>query len=621
MKSGYILIADDRIVEAQNDTLIELPAYIDFYIRRKTKASDKFYQDLRDRMFRYRWSKELHNIILTTPSEKKYTGDTLQTQKGEIEFLPFKGLIIRNIYLNRLDVFGPSVIDPERKTSSILGKAGNKVHFKTRIWVITNNLLFEKGDSIDPYVLADNERIYRQLPFIEDARIVIKNINETSDSADVEIITKDKWSIGVDFATADLKSLSVNLWEDNIFGTGHEFQNEFYRRDQRLPSHGIKGSYSINNIGGSFINARVGYNAIGNKDYSFHLWRDFYTQRTKLAGSFYYEDIHQNYRWINDMASSNNAYYDTISGNIFNFWIGRALSLGNVSITSTSISNIAFSGGIFSNKYFQRPPVSKNYRYEYQNKTYYLASLAFSAQGHYKTNLVFNYGRTEDIPYGLLLKITHGIEVNEFSKRLYNAVSFSKGNYIGNLGYFFGKVSLSGFLNENKFEQGMLNLSANMFTNLLVAGQLKFRNFLSTNYIKGFHRNDDEYLYLNNLDGVRGFRSDSVRGGHKFTLNFETVCFTPYYLAGFRFAVFAFADFGFVGPSNASVFKNNLYNGFGAGFRFRNERLVFKTFQIRLAYYPWLPKHAQGDLFTISTESRFMPASFRISAPEISQFK
>ena len=37
----------------------------------------------------------------------------------------------------------------------------------------------------------------------------------------------------------------------------------------------------------------------------------------------------------------------------------------------------------------------------------------------YKTNLIYSYGRTEDIPYGALFKITAGREFNEFKQRTY----------------------------------------------------------------------------------------------------------------------------------------------------------------------------------------------------------
>ena len=514
LKAGYILCADDRLVEAKNDTVIELPRYIDFYIRKGSNTtSDRFYQELRDQAFRTKWGKELHNVVLSPSTDLFSKTDTVKTQKSEIAFLPYNGLIIRNIYITRLDVFGPRINDPERLPNTMIEKSANGIHIKTRNSVIKEHLLFNVGDTIDPYEVADNERILRQLNFIEDARIVVKNINETSDSADVEIITKDRWSIGIDFTTADLKNMYLNVWDNNIFGLGHEFNNTYFWNPNKMPTSGLNGSYSVSNINGSFINARLGYNTFGNQDYSVNVWRDFYARQTSYAGAVYYENIHHKYMYVNDLQDS--FYYANLSGNIFNIWLGRALPIGRLSITSTSISNIFLSAGVFSNKFSERPLPTADYRYEFQNKTFYLSSLAFSAQGFYKTNLVYNYGRTEDIPYGLLLKFTQGFEVSEFATRWYTGVSLSRAKFVGNLGYIYGSVGLGGFVYKEKFEQGVLKLTYNMYTNLFVLGQFKFRNFAGANFVKGYHRNNDELLYLNDLEGIRGFRYDTARGRAK----------------------------------------------------------------------------------------------------------
>ena len=49
----------------------------------------------------------------------------------------------------------------------------------------------------------------------------------------------------------------------------------------------------------------------------------------------------------------------------------------------------------------------------------FLVSAAFSRQKFYKTNLIYSYGQTEDIPYGLLINVTAGKEINEFKERIY----------------------------------------------------------------------------------------------------------------------------------------------------------------------------------------------------------
>jgi len=60
-----------------------------------------------------------------------------------------------------------------------------------------------------------------------------------------------------------------------------------------------------------------------------------------------------------------------------------------------------------------------------------------SVQKYYKTNLIYGYGRTEDIPFGGLLNIILGREINEFKSRIYLGSSLSVGESISSFGIFF----------------------------------------------------------------------------------------------------------------------------------------------------------------------------------------
>ena len=619
MKAGHVLYADDRLVIAQNDTIIYLPLNVDFYIKKKDPTrADKLYFELQQRAYKKRWSKEIHDIIILHGSSG-LSHDTIKTQKNVVPFLPYRNLIIRNIKLNKLDVFGPSIMEPERKTTTWLGKTGNNLHIKTRDIIIYNHLLFKRGEPIDPYTLADNERILRDLPYIEDARIEISNINPARDSADITVITKDNWSKGADITTADLKNIYIDFWDNNVFGLGQELNNTYFQNPNRMPETGLKGYYNIRNISGSFINTRVDYYVIGNKSYSIDIWRDFFTQRTKYAGQLYYENFQRQYAMLKE--DTGNYYYKPLAGTRSNFWLGRSFPFEKIGLTNTNLSNFSVAFGIYNTKYKVQPFVERDYRYEFHNKTFYLFSYAFSDVGFYRTSLVYNYGRTEDIPYGTMIKFTQGVEESQFSTRMYNSVSFIKGNNLGQLGFGYVTTAMGGFINDNVFEQGVLKVSLNYFTNLMVINQYKLRHFLNIDYTKGYRRNKDEFLDVNDFSGVHGFVNDSARGTQKLIINWETVSFTPFYLAGFRFAVFGFADFAYIGSTLQWVFKNTLYSGFGFGIRMRNERFVFKTFQIRFAYYPNMTKRANGDAFTLSQEWRFKPNDMNVKSPEIVKFK
>ncbi len=617
LKAGSILYADDRTIYAKKDTVVELPISVDFYIKRYFVNTDKFYVNLQEKAYKNRWTRELHNIILV-PEDSTKISEALLTQKSEVPFLPYRNMVIRKISYQKLDVFGPTIYEPNKPARTRLGGFANKMHIKTQDNVITDHLLFKKGDIIDPNTFADNERLLRDLPFVEDARIEVRNISATADSADIVVIVKDNFSEGFDFTTPDFKNMYFGFWDNNIFGTGQETDNTIYRIPGQLPYSGLKGYYKIRNIGGTFINGQISYNAYGSKGYSLDLWRDFFTQRTKYAGELFAGRVDT---FVRIEPKQDSFIYTPLKGTNSHFWIGRAFPIEKLGLKITNVSNLIVSAGIYNYNYTVRPSVSEDFRYDYHNRTLLLASFAFSSQGYYKTNLVYNYGRTEDIPYGVLLKFTHGIEDSEFGYRLYNCVSFAKGNYVNNLGYLYTYIAVGGFDKQDHFEQGVFKVNGNYFSNLLVFGQYKLRQFISIGYTKGYDPDRDEFININGTSGIQGFRSDSLRGTQKFTLDLEAVCFTPLYLAGFRVAIFGFADFGTVGATSRPMFSNPMFSGYGIGFRFRNEKFVFKTFQIRLAYYPNLPESARGEFLTISQDTKFQSSNFNVKSPEIIKFQ
>ncbi|GAG86710.1 unnamed protein product, partial [marine sediment metagenome] len=153
---------------------------------------------------------------------------------------------------------------------------------------------------------------------------------------------------------------------------------------------------------------------------------------------------------------------------------------------------------------------------------------------YYKSNLIYNYGTIEDIPYGFLLEFTGGYENNEFYNRYYTGVEFSHGNFYKNLGYFHTKIGFAGFLSEQQYRQGLFHLKSSYFTNLLPFNNFHVRQFINIDYNIGIRRFEDEYINISNENGIRGLSSDSLKGTHRLTMSLETVAFSPFYVYGFR---------------------------------------------------------------------------------------
>jgi outer membrane protein assembly factor BamA len=109
--------------------------------------------------------------------------------------------------IQRLNVFGADINNPISNNTKKIENVLNKTHFNTNENIIRKNLLFSEGERISPLVLSDNERILRQLPFIDDARIVVVPVSD--EEADIIVFTKDVYSLGGSYVYNGLKKGTV----------------------------------------------------------------------------------------------------------------------------------------------------------------------------------------------------------------------------------------------------------------------------------------------------------------------------------------------------------------------------------------------------------------------------
>ena len=65
-----------------------------------------------------------------------------------------------------------------------------------------------------------------------------------------------------------------------------------------------------------------------------------------------------------------------------------------------------------------------------KNKSDILSSIAFSRQQYYRVNYLNEFGKTEDFPYGFLLKLTGGYSFAEFHDRTYTAIKVAYGGVL-----------------------------------------------------------------------------------------------------------------------------------------------------------------------------------------------
>ncbi|HUV00087.1 MAG TPA: hypothetical protein VMW32_03890 [Bacteroidales bacterium] len=601
-----LVYINDTIRLAIHDTLAGYPSSL---IPHSLSITDKtlvFMDSLKIKASRKLITKRLYDLVVIKPGptdKKRFIGTS------DLNYLDYSGKKIRNINIQRLNVFGTNINNPSAYNLTKIENLFNKTHFNTNESIIRKNLLFSEGDTVSPLILSENERIIRQLPYIDDARILIVPVSE--EEADIIILTKDVYSLVAGLNFSGIEKGSVSVTEKNIFGMGHEFGIEvpFDAEYSDSPGFGVK--YNVNNLRRTFINLKIFYfDGLGKKTFGFDMNRKLISATTKYAGGISIREM------ITSEDLDSLPEPEPLKYILQDYWLSRSFL-----INEASASRIIIGTRFTNNNVFDRPFILPDSYHNLQRYRLFLGSVALSIQKYYKTSLIYSYGRNEDVPEGGLFRITAGKEINEFKKRSYFGLDFSIGESARSLGYFYAAAGVASYVNGNQIEQGRLSLRINYFSNLLYIRSNKIRNFVKMEYVRGFARYTDEYLTYTSGNGFSGFRNDSVNGAQRLSLSLESVLFSPINFYGFRFAFFGFADLAFLAAPNQFIENGSLLTGVGLGLRIRNDNLIFNTFQFRLSFFPNLPAYSAINRFTVSGEQLLRPDNFDPGPPSILPYR
>lgn len=565
-----------------------------------------FLDSLKNRASRTLITKKLYDFIIIDRDPQ--TAKEMNAS-GEERYMGPEGLKIRNIEIKRLNVFGTNINTPDLFDPNRLETLLNKTRFNTNEIIIRKNLLFRSGDTISSLTLSDNERYLRELNFIDDARILVLPVSDSL--ADVIVVTKDIYSLGARASLAGVGKGMVSVFERNIFGMGHEFGVNVPWDVDSTDSPGFGVNYRINNIGKTFTNLGLYFqDGLGRRSYGIDIGRGLISSSTKYAGNITLR------RTITSEDLDSLPEPHPVKYNLQDYWLLRSFLLN-----SKSVTRLIIGARYINNNVFLHPYIEPDSYYHLQQYRLFLGSLSYSVQRFYKTSLIYGYGRTEDIPHGFLFNITAGQEFSEFKNRYYTGASLSLGESFGKIGYLHSSVSFGTFINQKRTEQGILSLRTSYISTLAHVGRYRSRNFVNVEYTRGFDRYRDEFLTLIRDDGFSGFSNDSISNAQRLTINLETVLFSPVDFYGFRFAVFGFADAGFLFGTNQILSKGDFASAVGLGIRVRNDNLILNTFQVRLGFYPKVPDYSKTTTLMVSGEQMLKPYNFEPSQPSIIRFR
>jgi hypothetical protein len=565
--------------------------------REEYVKSNEFYDGLKERSKKSGFTKFIINSIVVNSD---WTGESAReaTEKLTDEtqyFSTYEQKEIAQIHILPRGVYADTA-------TYFTAKLANAIHVKTREHIIRQNLLFKEGDKLQASTMILNEEMLRKLNYIADAYIIVAPHDYEDNKVDVFVHTRDQWSINADFAQKSGDEYRVLVFDENILGMGHRLTLGSYLRTASPVMPGYVLGYDVNNFSGSFF------------DFNFRIDRSY-------EESLYYAQVQKalikptdyaagaSYR-LNEI-SEGQLLIDTslaLKQQIVEAWGGVSVKLKNVK------SSLYFMSRLSSTQTFHYgDDVTETLNPYYRSPVTLLFSAGIYHESFYRGSYIYNFGVSEDIPYGFNLELTGGRSWDEYANRTYLAAKWSAGHLMG-AGYLQESVAYGSFFCDDFTpQQSALLVNVEYFTKLFRTGKGYMRHFIKTSYTAGFHRlsGERERLTFNGDNSMRILHLPYIGGLNRLLLHLETVYFSPLYFYNFRFAFYGFSDFGWLGD-RYRVFSNDLYTTLGFGVRILNDRLIFASIQLQFGYAVINPGHGDNrwiDLGSVQQMRfmRFMP--------------
>ncbi len=519
------------------------------------------------------------------------SGTEIQPVKIVNPFKRFSGKIIRHIECVPLGFGEFENMDTAKLT--LPEKIAHALHKNSRVHLINNNLFFKENETLSPLLLADNEKYLRELPFLQDSRIVVMNAPGAKDSVDIIVVTQDVFSIGGRGSISSSRA-RIELREENLGGTGNKLEISALFDKDRTPSTGWGAEFIKRNIRGSFFNWTTGFKSFN------HTFNTGRLEENNLYTLIEKPMITRYTTWTGaaelSYNKSVNGYSDTFYYSDFQYRYIRADAWAGYNFGSKSgrekdseqrLRHLVAARKLYNHFYDVPLKYDTVYNYNYADLNATLFSYSLYRQNFYRTNFIYGFGRYEDVPEGVNASIIAGFTNKQSFKRAYYGFEFDWTRYNSRNHFNAYTFKIGGFVNKKTWQDIDILLGLNHFTRLRTLSNWWFnRNFVNislTRQVKPFLNTP---LMLESLFGLPYFNNGNTEADFRATTKLESVFFHQRTFLGFRFAPFIFTDFTLLKPINEELKKSNGYSAIGAGIRSRNENLVFGTIELKGYYFP-----------------------------------
>lgn len=561
----------------------------------QNNRTERLYDSIRAKTEHSRVTRELYRALFRRPHRDTTTRGRVQAESEPLR--PYAGREISAIHVERLHPFD--------KNGNWWERAGNNLHTLTRHKIIRRDLLFGVGDRLDPELVARNKLLLQSRRYISDVDVRIEPDSLDTTRVAVVIRTRDSWTIDADASVHSGGEFSFGISELNLWGMGHQARLETGINYRDFGYGGNIFEYRIPNLWGSFY------------EFDFSAGRSFHESQFRMAlRKDFLKRTDYELGIAYDRTKEEHRFYDRdttelVNSRRFDLWGGYAHYF------PTWRSSLYLTTRYQHRNYTLRPSSTALHVHPaLHDRDLWLAALGLYREKVYSATMIYGYGRREYLSSGFRAELTAGYCWGEFSKDSYLGFSYTMGGFT-KIGYLMGRLDLGSYINsKNEWRPSALDVQVRGFSNLFRVRRTNIRQFLGLSYTQGWGRmtGADEWIRFTDEAGLQVL-DKRVLGTTRLVANGETVFFTPYEPLGFKMAFFGFLDAGWLGYRD-NVFKNDPYFSLGLGVRVRNERLVFRTIQIRLGVAFGSSGWAKSEWIHLSSEPDLQQYRYTPQRPE-----
>ena len=548
--------------------------------------------------------------------------------KNEFAFEKFKGKIINQIQISSVS-YETSFNDTMQSGKKIKRAVEEALYNSTTNKTMLRNLFFNTGDTLYPYLIADNEKFLRELAFIQDARIIASIDPADSNGVVINIQWKDIFPFGGSANLGSLQSFNAEVNHNNLLGLGDKIQiNALYDLDRRpLAATGFE--YIKRNLFGSFLNLTVGidkfkpaFNSGRREEHARYIKGELplLSPYHSFTGGFEFGKYEANNNY-NTLLSYQHLY--KYAYGIMDGWMGINIGAGLRIKDNLQTRLRKFISFRAVSKRFSHLPDTAilKYNIHYSNIDAGLIAFNIFKQEYYHTNYIYGFGRNEDVPEGYNLSVVSGLTQRNSRTRPYIGIDYERDYFTNQENYTNFILKLGGYMHNGSLEDISFLSSLNYFTALKKLSNPKWskRNFVELSATQQLNTILNEPLFLRSEFGIPTFRNDNIQAATRVSCNLESVYYNMVKYYGFSFAPFVFVNTSYIKLIGEAIQKGSIYTALGLGCRTRNENLVFGTIELKAYYYPRTISNMTPLNVTLTTGLRFRYNSQLIRRPDFIQ--